>query len=90
VSDRALVAAWFVVAGLIWCVVFDLYVSRGAHEYLRAAAEAELGRAESPSMFYLMNWTKQRGARAASTWALVVFGAGCATVYLRRRRSNRS
>ena len=85
-SDRLLVAVWLVVAGLIWNVVFDLYVSRGAHEYLQMAAQAELGQAETPSMYHVMEWTQQRGARAASTWALVVFGTGCATVYIRRRR----
>lgn len=81
-TRRVLLLLWLAVAGLVWNVVFDLYVSRGAREYLQMAAEAELGRAETPSMFHVMAWTQQRGARAASRWALVVLVAGGATVWL--------
>lgn len=84
-SRRALVILWGVVAVLVWNTVFDLYVSRGAREYLQLAAEAELGRGPVPSMRDVMDWTNRRGALAATRWALVVFGAGCVTIYVRRR-----
>jgi hypothetical protein len=85
VSRRALVLLWIVVAVLVWNVVFDLYVSRGAREYLQMAAEAELGRGPEPAMRDVMDGTNRRGATAATFWALVVFGAGCVTIYFRRR-----
>lgn len=84
-SRRALVILWGIVALFVWNVVFDLYVSRGAREYLQMAAEAELGRGPVPSMRDVMDWTNRRGARAATFWALVVFAAGCLTIHVRRR-----
>jgi hypothetical protein len=85
VSRRALVILWAIVAVFIWNVVFDLYVSRGAREYLQMAAEADLGRGPVPSMRDVMDWTNRRGARAATFWALVVLGAAWVTIYVRRR-----
>jgi hypothetical protein len=85
VSRRALVILWAIVAVFIWNVVFDLYVSRGAREYLQMAAEADLGRGPVPSMRDVMDWTNRRGARAATFWALVVLGAAWVTIYIRRR-----
>lgn len=85
-SRRVLVGMWLAVSVLIWNVIFDLYVSRGVHEYLQAAAEAELGRGAIPSMYHLMEWTQRRGAWSASVWALVVFAAGCLTVFARKAR----
>jgi hypothetical protein len=87
VSRRALVGLWVVVAVLVWNTVFDLYVSRGAREYLQMAAEAELGRGPVPAMRNVMDWTNRRGARAATFWALVVFASGCVTIYVRRREN---
>lgn len=84
-SRRALVILWAIVAVFIWNVVFDLYVSRGAREYLQMAAEADLGRGPVPSMRDVMDWTNRRGARAATFWALVVLGAAWVTIYVRRR-----
>lgn len=84
-SRRALVGLWLVVAILVWNTVFDLYVSRGAREYLQMAAEAELGRGPVPAMREVMDQTSRRGAMAATRWALVVFGAGCLTIAFSRR-----
>ncbi len=84
-STRALLLLWLVVAVLVWNGVFDLYVSSGSREYLQMAAEAELGRGSTPAMRDVMVWTSRRGAMAATGWALLVFGAGCATVFLSRK-----
>lgn len=84
-SRRALVGLWVVVAVLVWNTVFDLYVSRGAREYLQMAAEADLGRGPVPAMRDVMDWTSRRGALAATRWALLVFGAGCVTIVLSGR-----
>lgn len=85
-SSRALLLVWLAVAVLVWNGIFDLYVSRGAREYLQAVAEAELGWGTPPVMAEVMSWTQERGALAATGWALLVFGTGCLTLYLRRAR----
>lgn len=85
-TTRVLVGLWLVIAVLIWNVVFDLYVSRGAREYLQMVAEADLGLGVKPAMRDVMAWTRDRGAAAATRWAVLVFGAGCLTVFLAKRR----
>jgi hypothetical protein len=78
-------AAWLLVGGAVGLGVYDLYVSRGAREYLQRAAEAELGRGPTVQMVDVMNENKHAGARAAGVWMLVVAGAGWATVLAGRR-----
>ena len=85
-SARALVLLWLVIAVVIWNVVFDLHVSIGVRDFLRLSAEARLGDVPEPSMRDMMAWSRRQGAFAATQWALVVFGAGCLTVYAARRR----
>ena len=41
---------WALVAVVLWNVLFDLYVSRGAREYLQLRAEFDLGLVAQPSM----------------------------------------
>lgn len=84
-STRGLLVLWAAIALLVWNGIFDLYVSRGAREYLQMAAEAELGRGSTPSMGDVMAWTNRRGAVAATGWAALVFGAGCVTLFLRKK-----
>jgi hypothetical protein len=80
VSVRAAMALWLLVGAAVWCGFFDLYVSRGAREYLQLAAESELGRRPTPSMADVRSHAKRAGAIAASGWAIVVVGAGWMTV----------
>jgi len=86
VTPRVLIGLWVVMALLVWNVVFDLYVSRGAREYLQLVAEADLGLGDRPAMRDVMDGSRARGGTAATRWALIIFGAGCATVVLARRR----
>lgn len=85
-SSRLLVALWLVIGVVVWNVIFDLYVSRGAREYLQLNAEARLAGEQLPSMDSIMRDSRNRGAVAATRWGLIVFCAGCTTVYVRRRR----
>jgi hypothetical protein len=47
---RLAAVIWLAIGVAIWNGFYDLYVSRGAREYLQLAAETELGRREPPSM----------------------------------------
>ena len=86
-SPLVLVALWLVLGLSLWNAVFDLYVSRGAREFLQLRAEAALGLVPAPSMTEVMRRTRNDGLWAASFWTIVVTGAGVATVVLGWRRS---
>lgn len=77
---------WALIGFAVWNGFYDLYVSRGAREYLQMSAEAELGRRETPSMVHVMAAAQSSGARAGSYWATFVVGSGWATIWLARRR----
>jgi hypothetical protein len=76
---------WLMVGVAIWNGFYDLYVSRGAREYLQMAAEAELGRRDTPSMTAVMTAAHQNGARASTYWALFVVGSAWMTIWFIRR-----
>ena len=85
-SARLAAASWLLIGIVVWNGFFDLYVSRGAREYLQLAAEAELGRGPTPSMDHVMAEARHAGATAASLWAVLVTGAGWITIVAGRRR----
>lgn len=84
-KTRVAAALWVLVGIAVWNGFFDLYVSRGAREYLQLAAEAELGRGPAPSMVEVMARNRHAGAVAASIWAVLIVGAGWTTVATVRR-----
>jgi hypothetical protein len=88
-SSRVLLLLWLVLGVSLWNAIFDLYVSRGAREFLQLRAEADLGLVPAPSMADVMRRTRNDGLWAASFWALVVMGAGVVTLYLRRQGTGR-
>jgi hypothetical protein len=77
---RLAAVIWLAIGVAIWNGFYDLYVSRGAREYLQLAAEAELGRREPPSMSAVMASNSRAGAYAATVWAVLIVGAGWATL----------
>jgi hypothetical protein len=87
VSVRVAMALWLLLGVLVWNGFFDLYISRGAREYLQLAAESELGRRPTPSMADVMSHAKHAGAIAATGWAIVIVGAGWMTVARARSSS---
>ncbi|HEX5216477.1 MAG TPA: hypothetical protein VFV98_13530 [Vicinamibacterales bacterium] len=72
----AAASIWLVVAATVWMGFFELYVSRGAREYLQLKAEAELGRVAQPSMNEVMGRAKSDGALMASIWASIILAGG--------------
>jgi hypothetical protein len=85
-TRRLVALVWVAIAAAVWSGFFDLYVSRGAREYLQLSAESELGRAPRPSMTTVMAEARHAGAVAASSWALVVIVAGWGTIALVGKR----
>jgi hypothetical protein len=83
---RKLAILWLAVGTAVWCGFFDLYVSRGAREYLQTHAEFELGRVPEPSMPAVMARAQGDGVTAASWMAGLVVCAGWATIAAAGRR----
>lgn len=80
-----LAVLWLVIAVFVWNALFDLYVSRGAREYLQLLAESELGRISRPDMTQVMDQAKNMGIQGASIWAAIILAAGWATIAMGRR-----
>ena len=89
-TPRLVTGAWLVLAIALWNGVFDLYISRGAREYLQKQAEFELGRGPEPAMAAVMASARRDGLIMASAWAAIVFAAGCATIWVVRRDTPRT
>ena len=88
-TRRTIAILWLVVGVALWNGIFDLYVSRGAREYLQLRAESELGLVPQPSMGAVMARAERMGLIAATLWACAVVGAGWLTVVLVSRSSTR-
>lgn len=82
----ALLVLWLLVASGVSAGFYDIYVSRGAREYLQASAEADLGRRAEPSMVAIMEANQRAGRRAGTYWFVVIVTAGWATVWLAARK----
>jgi len=87
IRGRSLALVWLVVGVAVWNGVFDLYVSRGAREYLQLRAESELGLAPDPSMVEVMDRAKAMGLIAASVWAGAIVACGWLTIAMLSRSS---
>lgn len=85
-SRRVLALCWLLVGAAVWNGFFDLYVSRGAREYLQKQAEYSLGAGPAPSMSAVMAEAIRAGRLSATLWAAVVTGAGWATIWIMSRR----
>lgn len=82
---RAVAVAWLVLAGAVWNGVFDLYVSRGAREYLQKSAEHAAGLGPEPAMQAVMDAARHDGLIAATIWAVLVLTLGWVTLGLAGR-----
>jgi hypothetical protein len=80
VSRRLLAVLWLVIGIVIFNAFFDLYVSRGAREYLQKRAEYELRGGPEPQMDAVMAQSVRDAWVMSSIWAALVVGAGLATV----------
>ena len=79
-SRRLLAVLWLVIGIVIFNAFFDLYVSRGAREYLQKRAEYELRGGSEPQMDAVMAQSVRDAWVMSSIWAALVVGAGLATL----------
>jgi hypothetical protein len=84
---RWLVVFWVGVAAVVWLGMFDVLVSRGVKEYLYREADHELGRGPAVTMPEIMSETISGAVIDSSLWAIVIGGAGLATIYWSRRHA---
>jgi hypothetical protein len=82
VSRRVLAALWLVAGVAIFNAFFDLYVSRGAREYLQKRAEYELRGGPAPDMDTVMAQSTRDGWIMSSLWSGLVVGLGLSTLRL--------
>lgn len=79
-ARRTIAALWLVAGIVLWNGIFDLYVSRGAREYLQLRAESELGLVPAPDMAVVMARARRMGLIAATLWASGAVAAGWITI----------
>jgi hypothetical protein len=84
VRARALAGLWLVVGVVVWNAFFDLYVARGAQQYLQAKAEYDLGVGPAVNMAVKMREVRRHATLMSSVWAGLVMTCGLATVWLMR------
>jgi hypothetical protein len=82
VTRRTIAVLWLIVGIALWNGIFDLYVSRGAREYLQLRAESELGLVPQPSMPEVMARAERMGLIAATLWSVAVVAGGWLTIRL--------
>ncbi len=89
-GKRVLTLLWLVLGVAVWCGFFDLYVARGADQYLRLQAEYELHLVQrAPSMTEMLSQAERHGAIVASIWAVLVAVCGWGTIWLPVGRARR-
>ena len=88
-TRRTIAVLWLVVGIALWNGIFDLYVSRGAREYLQLRAEADLGIVPPPSMAEVMARAERMGLVAATLWAGAVVVGGWITIRIVGRAQHR-
>ena len=85
VSPRLIAGFWLVLGIALWNGIFDLYVSRGAREYLQKQREFELRLGPEPSMDVVMTQARNDGIVMSSLWSALVVAGGFATLHWARR-----
>ncbi len=85
----AVIALWLVGAVVVWNVVFDAHIVKGARDYVDRQQAFVEGRGPRLDMGQAMDAAKRAGLRAASLWAGAELAGGAAlaaALSARRRR----
>jgi hypothetical protein len=85
VSRRLMAVLWLVIGIAVFNAFFDLYVSRGAREYLQTRAEYELRGGAEPGMDVVMAQSVRDGWIMSTIWTGLIVGAGWTTLSIRLR-----
>ncbi|HEX7484558.1 MAG TPA: hypothetical protein VF332_00275 [Vicinamibacterales bacterium] len=89
---RVLVVAWIAGAVVVWNMVFDAHIVKGARNYVDRQQLFIEGRGPHVDMGGAMDEAKAAGLRAASLWAGAELASGLAlagAVRIRNRRRDR-
>lgn len=81
-AERIAVAAWVVLAVVVWNGVYDLLLTRGIKDYLLRNALHQAGRGPEVSMTTLLDLTVSEAFWVSTLWASVILFAGLWTVRL--------
>lgn len=85
-TARWLLAAWVIVAAVVWLGVYDYISTRGHKEYLYRAAELRLGieppPGKSADMREVLAVEGRVAFRQATGWAVFILAAGWGTVWV--------
>jgi hypothetical protein len=65
----------FLTGGLIWLLVFDLWLGQVERQYLWEQARHELGLGRAPVLEWMMAEAAREGAWIAAAWSLLVVAA---------------
>ena len=84
-SRRLMAVLWLLVGLAVFNAFFDLYVSRGAREYLQKRAEYELRGGAEPLMDAVMAQSTRDAWTMSTIWAGLVVAAGWGTLAVSRR-----
>ena len=84
-SRRLMAVLWLLVGLALFNAFFDLYVSRGAREYLQKRAEYELRGGAEPLMDAVMAQSTRDAWTMSTIWAGLVVAAGWGTLAVSRR-----
>lgn len=87
---RLVAGLWLVAGVIIWNAFFDLYVSRGAREYLQKKAEHDAGAGPPVTMDGVMRQATRDGLIMSSVWSGLIVAGGWLTIWAVRRTGHRA
>jgi hypothetical protein len=84
-ARRAAIALWIVMAIVAWNGLYDLRITLGVRDHLMKEALHAAGRGPAVVMADDMAATVRDAVAVASLWAVILLGAGLATVAMLSR-----
>jgi hypothetical protein len=84
---RAATALWIVLAIVVWNGLYDLRITLGVRDHLMKQALHDAGRGPAVTMAEDMAATVRDAVTVASLWAVIILGAGLATVAMLSRKT---
>ncbi len=87
-ARRWAIGLWIVMAVVVWNGLYDLRITLGVRDHLMKQALHEAGRGPAVTMSEDMAATVRDAVKVASLWAVIILGAGLATVVLLTRTTS--
>jgi hypothetical protein len=84
-ARRWAIGLWIVMAVVVWNGLYDLRITLGVRDHLMKQALHDAGRGPAVTMSEDMAATVKDAVKVASLWAVIILGAGLATVVLLTR-----